>query len=124
MRATNGVARHKRKNRLLKRTKGYFGRRSLLLRLGIEAVKVADRNAFRDRKRLKREMRALWIVRINAAARALGVRYSELMSGLAKAGAVIDRKQLSELATNQPTAFAALVAQAKAALAAAPSAAS
>ncbi len=117
MRATNGVARHKRKTRLLKKTKGYWGRRHLLLRLGIEAVKNADKYAYRDRKRRKRDFRRLWIVRIGAAARALGLNYSQLVAGLTKAGVAIDRKQLAELAVREPKGFEAVVEQAKAALA-------
>ena len=119
MRATNGVARHKRKKRLLKRTEGYWGRRHMLLRLGIEAVKTADKYAYIHRKRKKRDFRALWITRIGAAARELGINYSRLMSGLQKAGVTIDRKQLAELAVNEPKAFAAVVEQAKASLPAA-----
>ncbi|HVY62439.1 MAG TPA: 50S ribosomal protein L20 [Planctomycetota bacterium] len=116
MRATNGVARHRKKNRILKKTKGYWGRRHLLLRLGIEAIKNADKYAYRDRKRRKREFRSLWITRIAAAARMNGLNYSLLISGLTKAGIAIDRKQLSELAVNQPAGFAALCEQAKAAV--------
>jgi large subunit ribosomal protein L20 len=116
MRATNGVARHKKKTRLLKKTKGYWGRRHLLLRLGIEAVKNADKYAYRDRKRRKREFRALWITRIGAAARANGLNYSLLIAGLTKAGIAIDRKQLAELAISQPAAFTAICEQAKAAV--------
>lgn len=116
MRATNGVARHKKKTRLLKKTKGYWGRRHMLLRLGIEAVKNADKYAYRDRKRRKRDFRRLWITRIAAAARSNGFNYSLLISGLTKAGIVIDRKQLSELAIREPAAFTAICEQAKAAV--------
>src|SRR6185436_8604761 len=97
MRATNGVARHKKKKRLLKRTEGYWGRRHLLLRLGIEAVHTADKYAYVGRKRRKRDFRTLWITRIGAAARLSGLNYSQLISGLTKAGVAIDRKQLAEL---------------------------
>ena len=113
MRATNGVARHKKKTRMLKKTKGMWGRRHLLLRLGIEAVKTAEKYAYAHRKRRKREFRALWITRINAAAHANGLNYSLLISGLTKAGIAIDRKQLSELAINQPAAFTEICEQAK-----------
>src|SRR5262245_66012657 len=110
MRPASGVARHKKKNRLLKKTKGYWGRRHMLLRLGIEAVKTAEKYAYRDRKRRKRDFRRLWIVRIGAGARANGLSYSQFMAGLTKAGVLIDRKQLSELAIQEPKAFTALVA--------------
>jgi large subunit ribosomal protein L20 len=108
MRATNGVARHKRKNRILKRTAGYHGRRHLLLRLGIEAIKTADKYAFIHRKQRKRNFRNLWIVRINAAAKLNGMNYSQFMSGVTKAGITLDRKQLAELAHSQPAAFTQL----------------
>jgi large subunit ribosomal protein L20 len=114
VRATNGVARLRKKNRILKKTKGYFGRRHTLLRLGIEAVKTADKYATKHRKLRKREFRSLWITRIGASCRPLGLNYSQFMSGLTKAGVTIDRKQLAALAVSQPAAFAALVEQAKA----------
>ena len=113
MRATNGVARHKRKNRILKRTAGYWGRRHMLLRLGIEAVKTEDKYAFIHRKTRKREFRALWITRISAGAHANGLNYSRFMSGLTKAGITLDRKQLAELAHSQPAAFTQLCETAK-----------
>jgi len=113
MRATNAVARHKRKNRILKRTAGYWGRRHILLRVGIEAIKTADKYAFIHRKTRKRDFRTLWIVRISAGARLNGLNYSRFMSGLTKAGITIDRKQLAELAHAQPAAFAQLCETAK-----------
>ncbi len=116
MRATNAVARLKRKRRILKATKGMWGRRHNLRRLGIEAVMKQNQYAFVGRKRRKREFRSLWTIRINAACRALGLNYSRFMAGLTKAGIAIDRKQLSELAVKEPKAFAGLVEQAKAAL--------
>ncbi len=120
MRATNAVARHKRKKRILKRTKGYWGRRHALLRLGIEAARHAEKYAYVGRKRRKRDFRSLWIVRISAAARQNGLPYSRFMAGLARAGVALDRKSLSELAARDAGAFRALVEKAKAALAAAP----
>jgi large subunit ribosomal protein L20 len=119
MRATNGVARHKKKNRLLKKTKGYWGRRHMLLRLGIEAVKTAGKYATSDRRKRKRDFRRLWITRIGAASRPLGITYSRLIAGLDKAGIEVDRKQLAELAIHEPRAFEAIVEKAKAALPAA-----
>jgi len=116
MRATNAVARHKRKKRILKRTKGMWGRRHALLRLGIEAVHHADKYAYIGRKRRKRDFRSLWIVRISAAARAAGMAYSRFMAGLDRAGIVLDRKALSELAIRDAAGFKALVERAKAAL--------
>ncbi len=117
MRATNHVARRKRKHRILKQVKGYYGRRHLLHRIAIEAIHTADKNAFSGRKQRKRQFRRLWITRISAACRPLGILYSRLIAGLEKAGIVIDRKQLSEMATNDAAGFAAICEQAKAALA-------
>jgi large subunit ribosomal protein L20 len=117
MRATNGVARRKRKKRLLKQTKGMWGRRHNLLRLSIEAVHHKHKYAYIGRKRRKRDFRRLWITRISAACRALGLNYARLIAGLNKANIALDRKQLSELAIQNPTGFAAVVEQAKAALA-------
>ena len=119
MRATNGVARRTRKKRILKLVKGYWGRRHTLHRLAIEAVHNADKSATRDRKRRKRDFRRLWITRISAACRPLGMPYSRLIAGLVKAGCTLDRKALAELAVTSPAGFAAVVEQAKAALGAA-----
>jgi large subunit ribosomal protein L20 len=113
MRATNAVARHKRKKRMLKRTEGFWGRRHMLLRLGIEAVKTADKYATIHRKQRKRDFRSLWIIRIGAAAKLHGLNYSKLIAGLTKAGTRIDRKQLAALAVEQPKAFAAICELAK-----------
>lgn len=120
MRATNAVARHKRKKRILKRVKGFQGRRKNLLRTAIEAGHRADAHAFIGRKQRKRNFRRLWITRLSAAARMHGLRYSDLMHGLKLASVELDRKQLSELAIHEPDVFAAVVEQAKAALAAKP----
>lgn len=114
MRATNAVARKKRHNRVFKAAKGYRGGRGRLYRTAKEAVKRAGAYATRDRRTKKRLFRSLWIVRINAACRAQAITYSVFMSGLRKAGVNLDRKQLSELAIHDPTAFSGLIAVAKA----------
>ena len=119
MRVTNGVARRARKKRILKAVKGFWGRRNHLLRIAIEGMHNADKSRFRDRKRRKRDFRRLWITRISAACRTGGVNYSRFMSGLNKLGTKLDRKSLSELAVSNAAAFASLVEQSKAALAAA-----
>lgn len=118
MRATNGVARHKRKKRIMKAVKGFYGRRHLLLRTAIESMHKSWEYAYAGRKRRKRDFRRLWITRISAASRPLGVPYSRLIAGLKKAEIDLDRKQLSELAIHDHGAFAAIVETAKAALAA------
>jgi large subunit ribosomal protein L20 len=116
MRTTIGVARRRRKNRLFQKAKGYTGGRRRLYRSVKETLVRAEAFAFRDRRVRKREFRKLWIIRINAACRERGLRYSEFIAGLAKAKIELDRKTLSELAISDPAAFDAIVAQAKAAL--------
>jgi large subunit ribosomal protein L20 len=118
MRTTNAVARRRKKNRLFQKTKGYTGGRRRLLRSAKETLVRAEAFAFRDRRARKREFRKLWIIRINAACRERGLRYSEFIAGLNKAAIELDRKSLSELAIHDPPAFDAVVAKAKAALAA------
>ena len=118
MRTQKGAARTKAKRRLRKRTKGYRGGRGNLTRTMKETVIRAGVYAYRDRRVRKREFRKLWIIRINAACRERGIRYSEFIHGLAKANLGLDRKTLSELAVSDPTAFDAVVEKAKAALAA------
>ena len=118
MRTTIGVARRRRKNRLFQKAKGYAGGRQRLYRSVKETVVRAEAFAFRDRRVRKREFRKLWIIRINAAVRERGLRYSEFIAGLHKAKIELDRKSLSELAIFDPAAFDAIVAQVKAALAA------
>jgi large subunit ribosomal protein L20 len=118
MRTTTGVARNRKKNRLFKKAKGYVGGRGNLLRTVKETLVRAEAYAFRDRRVRKREFRKLWIIRINAAARERGLRYSELIAGLNKAQITLDRKTLSEMAIHDPAAFDAVVEQAKSALAA------
>lgn len=116
VRATNGPAKLARHKRVLKAAKGFRGGRSKLYRTAKVAILRAGRYAYRDRRVRKREMRALWIVRINAAARARGLRYATLINGLAKAGVALDRKQLSEMAIHDAAGFDAVCQQAKAAL--------
>jgi large subunit ribosomal protein L20 len=116
MRTTNGVARRRKKNRLFQKAKGYTGGRGRLLRSVKETVIRAEAFAFRDRRARKREFRKLWIIRINAAVRERGMRYSEFMNGLLRAGIELDRKSLSEIAIADAAAFDAIVAKAKAAL--------
>jgi large subunit ribosomal protein L20 len=118
MRTTKGAARNKAKNRLFKKTKGYVGGRGTLLRTAKETLVRAEAYAFRDRRVRKREFRKLWIIRINAAARERGLRYSELVNGLKKAQVELDRKMLSEMAIHDPAAFDAVVEKAREALAA------
>lgn len=118
MRTTKGAARNKAKNRLFKKTKGYVGGRGTLLRTAKETLIRAEAYAFRDRRVRKREFRKLWIIRINAASRERGLRYSELMNGLKKAQVELDRKMLSEMAIHDPAAFDAVVEKAREALAA------
>jgi len=107
-RAVNNVAAHARKKRILSRAKGFFGKRKSSIRLGTEAVHRAGQYAYRDRRARKRDFRRLWIIRINAAAHQNGLSYSVFMSGLRKLDVQIDRKQLADLAVNDPAAFGAL----------------
>src|SRR5262245_45550407 len=117
MRTTLGVARKRKNNRLFKKAKGYTGGRRRLLRTVKENLVRAEAFAFRDRRARKREFSKLWIIRIKAACRERGLRYSEFINGLTKAKIELDRKSLSEIAIFDPAAFDALVAQAKAAIA-------
>ena len=116
MRTTKGPARNKAKKRLFRKTKGYWGGRRNLLRTAKETLVRAEVYAYRDRRVRKREFRKLWIIRINAACRQRGIRYSQFINGLLKAGIELDRKTLAEMAVNDPGAFDAVVAQAKEAL--------
>jgi large subunit ribosomal protein L20 len=117
MRTTLGVARRRKKNRLFQKAKGYTGGRGRLYRSVKETVVRAEAFAFRDRRVRKREFRKLWIIRINAAVRERGMRYSEFINGLLRANIELDRKSLSDIAITDPAAFDAIVAKAKAALA-------
>jgi large subunit ribosomal protein L20 len=112
-RVKRGVTAHAKHKKTLRAAKGYFGRRKNTIRVAKQAVEKAMQYAYRDRKNRKREFRALWIQRINAAVREHGLTYSRFIAGLAGAGIEVDRKVLSELAIHEPTAFAAIVAQAK-----------
>ena len=116
-RVTRGTKARRRRNRILKQAKGFVGGRKLY-RQGRETVEKGLTYAYRDRKVRKREFRRLWIVRINAAARAEGLSYSTFMSGLKQAGVEVDRKVLAEMAINEHDAFAQLVTVAKSNLAA------
>ncbi|HEX7630978.1 MAG TPA: 50S ribosomal protein L20 [Lacunisphaera sp.] len=115
-RVTNSPASRKRRKKVLKYAKGYFGNKSKLFRYAKEAVQHAWQYAYRDRKKKKGEFRALWIVRLNAACREAGITYSRFIEGLKAANIQLDRRQLSEIAIADATAFAALVQQAQAAL--------
>jgi large subunit ribosomal protein L20 len=112
-RAKGGPKTRQRRKKVLKKAKGYFGGRRKLFRTAKETVLRAGAFAYRDRRRKKRLARSLWIVRINAACRELGVSYSVFMNGLKKAGVLLDRKILAELAMNDPGAFAKLAEKAK-----------
>lgn len=113
MRTTNGAARNKAKKRLLKKAKGFRGGRGNMSRTVQETLLRAGAFAFRDRKVRKREMRSLWIIRINAACRERGLRYSEFIAGLARADVLLDRKILADMAVNDPQGFDEVVALAK-----------
>ncbi len=115
MRARTNVARHRRRKRLLKLAKGFRGTPKNRLRRAKDSVQRAMSYAYDGRKQKKREYRALFITRINAAARANGVKYSELIALLAKAGIGLDRRSLADLAVNDPAAFTRVVATARAA---------
>jgi large subunit ribosomal protein L20 len=115
-RAISGQVKHKRTKKILKEAKGYRGARSKQYRTAREAVMKAGMYAYRDRKGKKRDFRKLWIARINARARVAGLSYSKFISGLDKAGVVINRKYLADIAVNDDTAFdklAELVVKAK-----------
>jgi large subunit ribosomal protein L20 len=104
-RATNSVARKRRKKKVLKEAKGYFGRKHSSYRLANEQVMRSGRYAYRDRRNKKREFRRLWIIRINAAARREGMTYSQFMHGLTEAGVEVNRKMLADIAVHDPEAF-------------------
>jgi len=112
-RGTIARARHKK---VLAKAKGYYGRRKNVYRVAVQAVTKAGQYAYRDRRQRKRQFRALWIARINAAARECGLSYSRFINGLQKASIEIDRKVLADLAVHDKHAFAQLAEQAKASL--------
>lgn len=116
-RTTGAPARRKRKKKILKAAKGYFGGRKNLYKTAKDAVEKGWEHAYRDRKKKKRNFRALWITRINAAAREHELSYSRFMNGLKVAGIEVDRKALADLAVRNPDAFGELAGRAKEGLA-------
>ena len=115
-RVKRGVTSHAKHKKTLDAAKGFYGRRKNTIRAAKAAVDKSMQYAYRDRKNKKRTFRALWIQRLNAAVRELGITYSRFINGLLKAGIQIDRKVLSEMAIHEPAAFKAIVEKAKAAL--------
>lgn len=112
-RVKNAVARHKKHKKVLKAAKGNFGGRRKLYTVASETNKKAMEYQYRDRRNKKRNFRALWITRINAAARENGMTYSMLISGLTKAGVLLDRKMLADMAVKDPVAFGKVVEAAR-----------
>ena len=104
-RVSRGVTAHARHKKVIKRAKGYYGRRKNVFRVAVQAVERAQQYAYRDRRNKKRDFRGLWIQRINAAVRLYGMTYSQFIDGLKKAAIEIDRKVLAELAVNEPEIF-------------------
>jgi large subunit ribosomal protein L20 len=117
-RVKRGSHRRAKRKRMLKRAKGYYQTKSKLYQAAQEAVDKAGNYAYAGRRRKKRDFRRLWVVRINAAARAHGLSYGQFINGLKAAGVGLDRKSLADLAVNHPAAFAAVAAQAQQAAAA------
>lgn len=115
-RVKRGVQARKRHKKILKQAKGYYGARSRVFRVAKQAVIKAGQYAYRDRRQRKRQFRALWIARINAAAREHGLSYSRLIHGLKVANVEVDRKVLADIAMNDKNAFAAIAEQAKSGL--------
>lgn len=116
-RVKRGVTARARHKKVMAKAKGYYGARSRVFRVANQAVIKAGQYAYRDRRQRKRQFRALWIVRINAAARQCGLSYSRLIDGLKKAGIELDRKVLADLAVYDKSGFAAVAEKAKAGLA-------
>jgi large subunit ribosomal protein L20 len=116
-RVKRGVTAHARHKKVLKKAAGYYGRRKNTIRIAKQAVEKAMQYAYRDRKNRKRNFRALWIQRINAAVREHGMTYGRFIDGLGKAGVEVDRKMLADLAVREREAFKALVERAQGALA-------
>lgn len=116
MRTTTAVPRNRAKKRLFRKVKGFVGGRRRLFRTATETLVRSGVYAFRDRRRRRRDLRSLWIIRVNAAARERGLRYGEFINGLLKAKIELDRKSLSEMAIADPAAFDAVVSLVKAAL--------
>ncbi|HET6683921.1 MAG TPA: 50S ribosomal protein L20 [Gaiella sp.] len=115
-RVKRSVAARKKRRKVLEQAKGYYGRKSTHYRYAKEQVEHSLVYAYRDRRNKKRTLRSLWIVRINAAARANDLSYNQFMNGLRKAGIDLDRKSLADLAVADPAAFAVVAEQAKSAL--------
>ncbi|MDP9142992.1 MAG: 50S ribosomal protein L20 [Pseudomonadota bacterium] len=115
-RVKRGVTAHAKHKKVLDKAKGYYGAKSRQFRSAKQQVIKSGQYAYRDRRVKKREFRALWIIRIGAGTKELGLSYSRFINGLAKAGVALDRKVLADLAVHDKAAFAALVAQAKAQL--------
>ncbi len=116
MRVKRGTVGHAKHKKVMKAAKGFYGRRKNTIRIAKQAVEKSLQYAYRDRKARKRNFRALWVQRINAATREHGLTYGRFIDGLNKAGIEIDRKVLSDMAIHEPQAFAALVGKAKVAL--------
>jgi len=112
-RATSSVPRKRRRKKLLKKAKGYYGARSNLIRTAKDAVEKAGQYAYRDRRQRKRDFRKLWITRINAAVRQHGMNYSTFMHGLKEANIELNRKMLADMAVRDPDGFEAVVKQVK-----------
>ena len=117
-RVKRGVTTRAKHKNILEQAKGYRGRRKNTIRVARQAVEKAGQYAYRDRRAKKRKFRSLWITRINAATREVGMTYARFIDGLSKAGIAVDRKVLADLAVKEPEAFKALAEKAKAALAA------
>ena len=116
-RVKRGVVARRRHKKILKQAKGYYGARSRVFRVAKQAVTKAAQYAYRDRRQRKRQFRALWFTRINAASRANGLSYSRLIAGLKKAEVILDRRVLADLAVHDKAAFTKVVETAKSALA-------
>jgi large subunit ribosomal protein L20 len=112
-RAKGGFKTRRRRKKILEKAKGFYGAKSRLYRVATEAVDKAMQYAYRDRKAKKREFRSLWIIRINAAVRALGLTYSQFMLKLKQSDIVLNRKSLADMAYNDPIAFNQLVEKVK-----------
>jgi large subunit ribosomal protein L20 len=115
-RVKRGVTTHAKHKKILEQAKGYYGRRKNTIRIARQAVEKAGQYAYRDRKAKKRNFRALWIQRINAAVRMEGLTYGQFMHGLKLAGVELDRKVLADIAMHEAATFSTIIAQAKAAL--------
>lgn len=113
MRIKYAVARNKRKKRILKLAKGYYGDKSRRLRMATQQVKKSLTKAYVDRRNKKRDMRSLWIIRLNASVREYGLSYSKFMNGLKKANIELNRKMLSEMAVKDPESFKKIIELAK-----------